>query len=169
MKIKTLLFSFVLFSLSSNLWADSLHFKTPALNGKLVANNLEMTDWQAVMVCHFNYKGSRKQSIRYPQTFLTHHEGASYSLKIKAGSLVEVFPNLEPLTCAYKLLLIGRNTITHQASFGEILLLGKESGVMTESELQTVQDTKLVSKLLMDRTQELTVTNGKEGGIVEDL
>lgn len=168
MKIKISLFILLFMGLNSHLFAGTLRFKTPQVNGKLTANNIEMTDWQAVMVCHFNYKGSRKQSIRYPQTFLTNHEGSSYTLKVKPGSLTEIFPGLEPLTCAYKLILIGRNLLTHQSTFGEIILLGKESGTMSESDLQTMQDLNQVTKLLNERTRELTVSNGKEGGIVEE-
>ncbi len=168
MKLKISLFILLLLSLATDLLADTLRFRSPAINGKLTAINIEMTDWQAVLVCHFNYKGSRKQSIRYPQTFLTNHEASSYNLRIKAGSLTEIFPDLEPLTCAYKLILIGKNLLTHQTTFGEIILLGKETGIMNESELQVMQDLNQVTKILNDKTRELIVTNGKEGGIVEE-
>ena len=149
--------------------ADNVRVKAPAINGKLIANNLEMTDWQAVMSCHFNYQGSRKESVRYPQTFLTKLEGNTYTLKIKAGSLSELLPHWELLTCAYKLILIGKNSTTHQIAFGEIYLMGKENGVMTESELQAMQDVNQVTKVLNDKTKELVITYGKDGGIVEDI
>lgn len=168
MKSKTILFTLV-FAFSSGLLAETVRYKAPVINGKLIANNIEMTDWQAVMSCHFNYQGRRKESIRYPQTFLTEHVGNSYTLRIKAGSLSEFLPNWELLTCAYKLILIGKNTITHQSAFGEIYLLGKESGVMSESELQSMQDINQVTKALNEKTRELVITNGKDGGIVEDL
>jgi len=50
--------------------ADSVRFRAPAINGKLIANDLNLTDWQTVMSCHFNYRGQRKESLRYPQTIL---------------------------------------------------------------------------------------------------
>lgn len=171
MNAKTFLFTLVL-SLalgSSKLHAESIRFKTPALQGKLIANNIELTDWQTVMSCHFNYRGQRKESIRYPQTILNNHEGSSYALKIKAGSLSEALPNWELLTCAYKLILIGKNITTHQLAFGEIFLMGRENGVMSESELQVIRDLHLVSKILNERTRELVITSGKDGGIVEEL
>ena len=170
MKKLTIFFTLLLFSICVSVaQADIVRVKAPAINGKLVANNLEMTDWQAVMSCHFNYQGSRKESIRYPQTWLTKIEGNSYALKIKAGSLSEMLPNWELLTCAYKLILIGKNSTTHHIAFGEIFLMGKESGVMSESELQAMQDVNQVTKVLNDRTKELVITYGKDGGIVEDI
>lgn len=169
MFIKTTLFTLVFTLFSTTAIAESVRFKAPALTGKLIANNIEMTDWQTVMSCHFNYRGQRKESIRYPQTFLTAHNGSGYTLKIKAGSLSEFLPNWELLTCAYKLILIGKNITTRQLSFGEIYLLGKENGVMSESELQAMQDINLVTKLLNEKTRELVITNGKDGGIVEEI
>lgn len=148
--------------------ADIVRFKAPVVNGKLTSNNIEMTDWQAVMSCHFNYQGSRKESIRYPQTFLKKMEGSTYSLKIKAGSLNEMLPHWELLTCAYKLILVGKNSSTHQVAFGEIFLMGKESGTMSESELQAMMDINQVTKVLNERTKDLTIAYGKDGGIVEE-
>lgn len=161
------LFTLVLvFTFSAH--ADIVRYKAPAINGKLIANNLEMTDWQAVMSCHFNYQGSRKESIRYPQTWLKKIDASTYSLKIKEGSLFEALPHWELLTCAYKLILIGKNATTRQLAFGEIFLMGKESGTMSESELQAMMDINQVTKVLNDKTRELTITYGKDGGIVEE-
>ncbi len=168
--MKNLIIFFVLLlnSLFTPAFADYVRVKAPLLNGKLIANNLEMTDWQAVMSCHFNVQGSRKESIRYPQTFLTKLDGHAYALKVKAGSLSELLPNWELLTCAYKLILIGKNSTTHQLAFGEIFLVGKESGVMSEGELQSMQDPIQLAKILNERTKELVIAYGKDGGIVED-
>jgi hypothetical protein len=168
MKIKTILFTLVFLSFSSILKAENVRFKTPAIDGKLIANNIEVTDWQAVMSCHFNFKGQRKESIRYPQTFLVKQNSSTYTLKIKAGSLSEFLPGWDLLTCAYKLLFIGKNITTHQLAFGEIFLLGKESGEMSESELKSMQDYSMVSKILSEKTKDLTISNGKDGGIVQD-
>lgn len=167
MRKLTILFT-LLFSIGVS-HADIVKVKAPAINGKLIANNLEMTDWQTVMSCHFNYQGLRKESIRYPQTFLNKIEGNTYSLKIKAGSLSEILPHWELLTCAYKLILIGKNITTHQIAFGEIFLMGKETGIMNESELQAMQDVNQVAKVLNDKTKALFITYGKDGGIVEDI
>lgn len=167
--MKTMTIFFTLLFIYSNAFADNVRFRAPQISGKLIANNIEMTDWQTVMSCHFNYRGQRKESIRYPQTWLKKIDNNTYSLKIKAGSLSEFLPHFELLTCAYKLILIGKNQTTHQLSFGEIYLLGKETGVMSESELQTMQEFSTVSKLLNEKTKELTVTNGKDGGIVEEI
>ena len=166
MKILTFLFALVFFTGLAH--ADNVRYRTPAINGKLIAHNIEMTDWQTVMSCHFNYQGSRKESIRYPQTWLKKLDYGVYSLKVKPGSLSEMLPRWDLLTCAYKLILIGKNTTTHQLAFGEIFLLGKESGVMSESELQVMMDMNQVTKILNEKTRELTVGFGKDGGIVEE-
>lgn len=163
----TFFFALVLLSIGTTR-ADAVKFKTPAINGKLIANNITMTDWQTVMSCRFNYQGTKKELIRHPQTILKKIEGSTYSLKIKASSLDEIHSRWDLLTCSYKLILIGKNITTHQLAFGEILLMGKESGVMSESELQVMMDINQVTKILSERTRELTVTFGKDGGIVED-
>jgi len=160
--------SALVFLLCGPAHADNVRYRTPALSGKLIASNLEMTDWQTVMSCHFNFQGSRKESIRYPQTWLKKSENGVYALKVKAGSLSEMLPRWDLLTCAYKLILIGKNTTTHQLAFGEIYLMGKESGVMSESELQTIMDLAQVTKILNEKTRELKVGFGPDGGIVEE-
>lgn len=165
----TFYYTLVLFAFSLNIHAETVHFKTPAISGKLLANNIELTDWQTVMSCHFNSRGQKKESIRYPQTTLTKREGSIYSLKINIGLLNKSLPNWELQNCSYKLILIGKNISTHQLAFGEIYLLGKDVGVMSQSELQSLQDIHQVTKSLNYKTRELTITNGKDGGIVEEI
>ncbi len=166
MKSLTFLFALVFFTSAAH--ADNVRYRSPAINGKLIANNIEMTDWQTVMSCHFNYQGTRKESIRYPQTWLKKTENGVYTLKVKAGSLSEMLPRWDLLTCAYKLILIGKNTTTRQLAFGEIYLMGKETGVMSESELQVMMDLNQVTKILAEKTRELKVGFGADGGIVEE-
>lgn len=149
--------------------ADVVKIKIPTINGKLTANNLEMTDWQTVLSCAFNNQGTRKSFIRYPQTHLTKIEGNTYSLKIKASTLTESHPHSDLLSCGYKLILIGKNMATHQLAFGEVLLIGKETGVMSESELQVMQDSNQIAKQLNDKTKDLVISYGKDGGIIEDI
>lgn len=164
----SLFFALLIIFSSQAVLADNVRFRAPAINGKLRTNNIELTDWQTVMSCHFNYQGARKESIRYPQTVVKKIDNGYYSIKIKAGSLSEILPHHDLLTCAYKLILIGKNTGSHLLSFGDIYLMGKETGVMSESELQAMQDFGYVTKFLNERTKELMLTNGKDGGIVED-
>ena len=159
---------FALVFLSGNVWADYVRFRAPAINGKLVASNIEMTDWQTVMSCHINSQGSRKELLRYPQTWLKKIDNGVYSLKVRSVSLSENHPHGDLLTCAYKLILIGKNTSNHQLAFGEIYLMGKETGVMNESELQSMMDFNQVTKNLTEKARELTVGFGKDGGIVEE-
>jgi hypothetical protein len=168
MKELTFLYALVLL-FSTSVCAETLKFKVPALNGKLNTTNLELTDLQSVINCHFNFQGNRKQIIRYPQTDVKKLEGSLYSLKIKSATIGDSLPHLDLLTCAYKLIVIGKNKISHQPAYGEIFLIGKETGTMSDSELQTILDFNQLTKVLNEKTKELTITYGKDGGIGEEM
>ncbi|MBP9681716.1 MAG: hypothetical protein KBD76_09950 [Bacteriovorax sp.] len=166
MKNSAVLYALVIF-FAFSAHAGSLKFKTPPIHAKINSTNLELTDLQTVISCHFNYQGARKQVIRYPQTELIKEEGPFYSLKIKAATLGESLPRLDLLTCAYKLIVIGKNKTTHQPSYGELFLAGKETGHMSDSELQTILDPTQLTKILNERIKDLIISNGKDGGIGE--
>lgn len=163
MKTKSIIFSTLIITLVSfNAFADSVVIKAPEINGKVILNseNLKLTDWQAVMSCHFDYKGDRKESIRYPQTIIRKIENTKneYSLFIKKGSLSEFLPNWKLLTCAYKMILLGKNTDLNKTVMGEIYLLGQEHGQMDESELSNMKDREFVAKVLEDKTRALNLS-----------
>ena len=166
-KLPALFALLLMFSVVSS-YADTVKFKAPALKGKIIANNLELTDWQTVMHCHFNNRGIKKEFLRYPSTQLRRIETQAYLLKIKPMSLFKNLPHADLIRCSYKLTLIGKNLLTRQLAFGEIVLLGRENGTMSESELQTLQDSSTLSKILNEKIREITITFGKEGGIVEE-
>lgn len=142
-------------------------FKTPEINGTIAAPSLRLTDWQAVMSCHFDHNGSRKESIRYPQTWIRPASGDNYSLKIKKGSLSEMLPGWRLLTCAYKLLLIGKDP-SGKTAFGEIYLLGQEHGEMDEIDLDDLQNREWAAKVLTDKTSHLKLSIDTNGGIVSE-
>ncbi len=171
MKTKILLIAATLSLMSLSAHADIVRVKAPEINGKVILNatNLHLTDWQAVMSCHFDYKGSRKESIRYPQTIIRKIANTTneYSLFIKKGSLSELLPNWKLLTCAYKIILLGKNTDLNRTIMGEIYLLGQEHGQMDAEELKDMQDANYVSKVLEDKTRELKL-NIEAGGIVAE-
>ncbi|MGZ3788922.1 MAG: hypothetical protein ACXVLQ_10380 [Bacteriovorax sp.] len=171
MKTLTLFFTLVFFAsaiATKSLAAETLKIRSPSINGKLIANGIEMTDWQTVLSCSYNVQGIKKTAVRYPQTALKKLEASVYSLKIKAALLRDI-PHLDFLTCSYKLILIGKNISTRQLAFGEILLMGRDSGIMSESEIQNMLDINQMTKILNDKTKELVLTFGKDGGIVEEL
>ncbi|MBC7714956.1 MAG: hypothetical protein H7177_16540 [Rhizobacter sp.] len=170
MKIKTPLFSLLLLLVCTNAFADNVFIKTPELNGKLTAPAvLNLTDWQTIMSCHFDYKGSRKESVRYPQTIVKSLGNNEYSLFIKKGSLSETLPGWRLLTCAYKILLIGKNSeLNNRSVFGEIFLMGQEHGEMSADELKDIQNKNFVAKILSDKTQDLKIAIAPEGGIVAE-
>lgn len=168
MKIKIIAFSFLLLLVSQQAFADLVSVKTPELNGKItVASNLVLTDWQTIMSCHFDYKGSRKESVRYLQTILKNTDINEYSMNIKKGSLSEALPNWRLLTCAYKLLFIGKNMdLNGRSIMGEIYLLGQEHGEMSKDELTHMQNKNFVAKYLADRIEDMKLEISPEGGIV---
>lgn len=165
MKLRLLLPLFV-FCLSLSAKADIVSFKAPEINGKIrTDDNLVLTDWQAIMSCHFDVKGVRKESVRYPQTILKKISNNQYSLYVKKGSLSEMLPGWRLLTCAYKLLLIGKNLDLDKSLMGEIYLLGQEFGEMDPEDLKDIQNKEYVEKVLTDKTRDLSLTI-TEGGIV---
>lgn len=171
MKIKIFTIAAAFTLITSSAFADIVRVKAPEINGKviLISTNLHLTDWQAVMSCHFDYKGSRKESIRYPQTIIRKIANTTdeYSLFIKKGSLSEYLPNWKLLTCAYKIILLGKNTDMDRTIMGEIYLLGQEHGQMDAEELKDMQNANYVSKVLEDKTRELKL-NITAGGIVAE-
>lgn len=152
---------------SSTLFADVVSFKTPEVNGRLNAPAIKLTDWQAVMSCHFDHNGVRKESIRYPQTWVKKINEIDYSLKVKKGSLSEMLPGWRLLTCAYKLILIGKKD-NGKTAFGEIYLLGQEFGEMDEIDLNDLQNKEWVAKVLTEKTAEIKLGLSVDGGIVAE-
>lgn len=166
MKLNVLLLLLAFFiGLSAH--ADVVSFRAPEVNGTIkVVKNLALTDWQAVMSCHFDVKGVRKESIRYPQTILKKIAIDEYSLFINKGSLSEMLPAWRLLTCAYKIILIGKNTELSRSVFGEVYLLGQESGEMNPNDLKDMQNKDYVAKVISDKTRLLNLEIAPEGGIV---
>lgn len=159
MKTKTLIIAALSILISLPAYADIVRVKAPEINGKVIITspNLHLTDWQAVMSCHFDYKGSRKESIRYPHTIIRKiaNTNDEYTLFIKKGSLSEMLPNWKLLTCAYKIILLGKNTDMDRTIMGEIYLMGQEHGQMDAEELKDMQNSSYVAKVLEDKTREL--------------
>lgn len=163
---------FLLFLLliCNSAFADIVSVKSPELSGKVtVTSNLVLTEWQTIMSCHFDYKGSRKESVRYLQTNLKNTEINEYSMTIKKGSLSEALPNWRLLTCAYKILFLGKNMdLSGRAIMGEIFLLGQENGEMSADELKHMQNKNFVAKYLADKVEDMKLTISSEGLIVAE-
>ena len=168
MKLNFLL-PLLIFVIGLSAEASVVSFKAPEVNGKIkVGPNLILTDWQAVMSCHFDVKGVRKESILYPQTILKKISADEYSLFVKKGSLSEMLPGWKLLTCAYKIILIGKNTDLERSIFGEIYLLGQEFGEMDPNDLKDIQNKDYVAKVIADKTRLLSLLISPEGGIVTE-
>lgn len=167
MKAKILVSVFI-FVLTLSAHAASFSYKAPELKGTIVSPGLELTDWQAVMSCHFDHKGVRKESIRYPQTWVEKTGTGEYTLKVKKGSLSEMLPGWKLLTCAYKLILIGKDQHSLKTAFGEIYLLGQEHGEMNEIDLRDMMNKEWVGKVLSDKTAPLRLLIAIDGGIVSE-
>jgi hypothetical protein len=164
MKKLTILFAMTIFAY--NLSAEIIHFRAPALVGKINSELIDLTDWQAVMTCHYLLGGKNQEVMKYPLTLLKKIDVSNYSVSIKAMSLFEALPNLDLQNCAYKMILIGKNKTTHQTAFGEIFLIGTDRGKMTEKELEIIQNKDQLAKILNEKIKDISITYGNEGGII---
>lgn len=165
MKNFTQFFSlFVLFSFS--LKAEIIHFRSPAFSGKIQSESIELTDWQTAMSCRYSIKDKVSEISRFPQTTIKKIDSNNYTLTIKAMNLFEAQQNLELLSCSYKLILVGKNKMNHQTSFGEINLMGQDSGKMTEKELDLIQNKDHFTRVINDKIKDLVISFGSDGGIV---
>jgi hypothetical protein len=164
MKNLTALFS-LLFVFNIN--AEIIRFRAPNLNGRILSESIDLTDWQAVMICHYNLSGKTQEVMKYPNTFVKKIDANSYSLQIKSQNLTELLPNMDILNCGYKMIIIGKNKSTHQNSFGELMLAGNDHGVMTDKEIENVLNKDILQKTLTDKVRELTLLIGEDGGIVQ--
>jgi hypothetical protein len=166
MKKLTILFCLVLFTINAQ--AEIIKFRAPALSGKINSETIDLTDWQAVMICHFNLGGKAQESMKYPLTQMKKIDESNYLINVKAMNLIEALPSLEITNCAYKLILIGKLGQTRQNLFGEIYLYGTEQRKMTEKEIEVIQNKELLSKTLNERIKELSITTGPDGGIINN-
>lgn len=132
------------------------------------SRTIDLTDWQAVMSCHFDVKGVRKESIRYPQTWVKKINEESYSLRIKSGSLSEFLPGRRLIACAYKLILIGKNTETKRLAIGDIFFIGEEFGEMSDSEISDIKNKKWVAKVLREKMDILKLAVDTNGSIISE-
>ena len=166
--MKKLLFTFLIMTLSQSLWADLIKFQAPKLSGKLISENIELTDWQAVLNCRFQLNGKNQESSKYPLTQLKKLDDGQYELNVKAANLIEALPNLEIQNCHYKLILIGKLYSTRQTLFGEIILFGQDQGKMSDKDLEVINNKTLLAKILQEKIKEIKISVGADGGIVLD-
>ncbi len=166
--MKNVIFTLFVVMLSHSLWADIIKFQTPKLNGKLISENIELTDWQAVLNCRFLLNGKNQESSKYPYTLLKKIDDNQYEISIKAANLIEVLPNLEIQNCHLKLILIGKLYSTRQTLFGEIILFGQDQGKMSEKDLEILNNKNLLAKILQEKIKEIKISTGADGGIVLD-
>lgn len=149
-------------------FADLIKFQTPKLTGKISSENIELTDWQAVLNCHFQINGKNQDSSKYPFTQLKKVEDNQYELTIKAANLIEALPNLEMQNCHFKLILIGKLYSTRQTLFGEIILFGQDQGKMSDKEIEIINNKSILAKILQEKVKDLKISTGADGGIVLD-
>lgn len=166
--MKKLIISTILVILTTSAHADMIRFRTTNFVGKATAEQIELTDWQSVMICHYNLGNKTQEVMKYPSTFFkkTLGDENSYSIQIKSMSLTELLPNIDIINCAYKLILIGKNTINRQNVFGEVYLFGTEQRKMTDKEIELINNKELLSKMIESRLKDLVLTIGNDGGII---
>ncbi len=161
-------FTIIILLLSQSIWAELIKFQTPKLNGKLISENIELTDWQAVLNCHFQLNGKNQESSKYPLTQFKKLDDNQYDISIKAANLIEVLPNLEIQNCHYKLILIGKLYSTRQTLFGEIILFGQDQGKMSDKDLEILNNKNVLARILQEKIKEIKISACVDGGIVLD-
>lgn len=169
MKVKIIITT-CLILLNFNILAATISIKTPQINGNITtSSNLEISELQAVLSCHFGKTGARKESKRYILSNLKFIAPFEYSLRINKGSLFEILPsNMKLLTCAYKLIVIGKNLDLGKAVFNDLFLIGQEYGEMSEDELAEIQDENYLRNALEVKTRNLNFSISQGGKIVID-
>lgn len=164
--MKNLLLIGILCLSTINLKAELIRFKGPALSGKIISEQVDITDRQAVMICHYNLSGNSQEVMKYPITFTKKLDQTTYTISIKAMNLSETLPNLELINCAYKLIIIGKDKNTLQTRFGELILAGSEKLKMSEKELELIQNKDWLTKYLGEKLKELNIGLSHDGGII---
>lgn len=130
-----------LFFFTFNASADNIRLKVPAIEGQIETSDIEITDSQVQLICHFFSEKLNvfKRRVRYAHTYHKKISANSYSIKMKKLSLTEILPTFELKRCAYKLILIGKDH-EDKTLLGDLVLLGSEEETMDNGDIVQMKD-----------------------------
>ena len=163
-----LLLTLALF-LSSQVFADSINFQTPAYQKTIHVNGITISEVQPKLTCHFKNKktGVDKISRKYIYAQLKSLDSDNveiqrYKLISKRGILLERIPRFDIQSCAYVLIIIGKEKINGKSIMGDIVLIGQLRGRMGQEEINLFQDKSYVAKHLKKRLADMVLVAGKD-------
>lgn len=156
----------LLFSLPT--FASGLTIKTPAFNDTFLVSDLNLEQIQPKLRCHlYNEKtGVNKIFRKYIHSSLkktmTSQGATEYKIISKRGSLWNYLPGFEIQSCAYVLIVMGKQTYTGKSLMGDIVLMGQLKGRMSDEELSLLNDKKYVAMHLKKRIQDMHLMIGQD-------
>lgn len=154
---------------STSLMAERMKFQTPAYQKIIHTSDVTITDLQPKLRCHFkNPKtGVNKFSRKYIYAQVQSMDPDSselqrYKVVSKRGNFFDMLPGFEVQSCAYVLVVIGKDKRTGQSIMGDIVLMGQMNGKMTREELNMLKDRSYVANHLNKRLEEMVLAPGKD-------
>lgn len=153
------------FLMISSVEAAFIRLSYNALEGEVHTVGLEVTEIQPKLKCHFQRRsrGSDMLRRRYPNGQIERVATDNYMLNIKSSSLTEWLPGFDTLSCAYVLIVLGRDE-QNRSVLGDIVLLGQTWGQMPDSELEFMKDSEEAHRYLQKRLSPLRLKIGNEDG-----
>ena len=144
--------------LSTTLMAENVKLRFSAIDNELKSEGLNIEQVQAKLRCHFvrTRDGGNFVSRRYP--FTQYFDG---QIKVKKSSLSEWLPGLELRSCAYILIVTGKDD-EGRPMLGDIILMGKMRGDMSDDELRWMQNRSEADVYLNKRLEDMTLVKGKD-------
>lgn len=143
---------------TSPLFAENVKLKFSAIDSELKSEGLKIEQIQAKLRCHFvrTRDGGNFVSRRYP--FTQYMDG---QIKVKKSSLTEWLPGMELRSCAYVLIVTGKDD-EGKPMLGDIILMGKMRGDMSDDELRWMQDREEADVYLKKRLEDIILVKGKD-------
>lgn len=138
--------------------AENVKLRYSEINSELKSDGLEIEQVQAKLRCHFVRKKDGGNLIRRRYVFSKYDAG---KLWIKKASLTEWLPGFDLRSCAYILIVLGKDE-QGKSMMGDIVLMGQVRGDMSADDLRWMQDRTEADVYLNKRLEDITLVSGKD-------
>lgn len=154
---------------AQSVFADSMRIQTPAYQKTIHTNGVTITDLQPKLRCHFVH--SKRGVNKFARRYIFAHTKAidsddseiqRYKVVSKRGKLWTALPGFEVQSCAYVLIVMGRDKHTNRSLIGDIVLIGQMQGKMTTEELNMFKDKQYIANYLNKRLDDMVLVPGKD-------
>jgi hypothetical protein len=154
-RLKNLLVIIISCLVIPQVFAENVKMKFFAVDTTIPTEQVIITQAQAKLRCVFTKSNQSGGLVRrrYPLTRIQ-VSSDSFKLNIKKSSLTEWLPGFNLKSCAYVLITIGQDSLG-KTVMGDIVLLGKLYGVMSQDELDFIQNRSDANIFLQKRLQYL--------------